>query len=132
MPQRPTPRDSTGSSSGPRDPSRGLSTLAGTKLSNSLQHARRLLSRCPSDDAAWGDRSTPSRERPCEHLAQNACTRRSHFPDHVTCFRSTLPSASLKPRQNVPDLVAARLAPEIDPGDPQPLHLTRRDLEPIA
>src|SRR2546428_12377378 len=45
---------------------------------------------------------------------------------------STCPLASLKPLANVLDLVPARLAAEIDPRDLQVLHLTWRDLEPLA
>ena len=50
----------------------------------------------------------------------------------VVGSRLTLSSASLKPRQNVLDLVPARPATEINPRQPQPLHLARGDFEPIA
>jgi len=43
-----------------------------------------------------------------------------------------LSPSSLKPRQNIPDPVTTTLPAEVDPRDPQPLHLARCNLEPSA
>src|SRR2546428_13917680 len=64
--------------------------------------------------------------------------RSTLFP-YTTLFRSsssssssTIAPAGLEPGQDVFDVVARSLTAQIDPRDLQPLHLTARDLEPLA